>query len=280
MPLRAFLLCPCIALLPQPSTTQAPKPQACTWGPVTDMVGGDKIDVDLGGTAHRVRYINHQLGGLEDRESLHLETEPMSVLLPLPHNARSALAIVDMQEFFFRKPERRQGLEKVIENINRLIGFFEARDWPVVHVITCYKADGSDWDLKMRAAGVPELIEGSPQAAILPQIEASPRHHVVKKTRYSAFFKTGLADWLQAQRVQRLLVTGAYTHYCVNATVFDAYAHDLVPGIVTDAVISHLPDESALLIARMRRNGYHIFSTDEWLKELTPRRKEHKENQG
>jgi len=187
----------------------------------------------------------------------------MCALLPLPPNARSALAIVDMQEFFFQKPERRTGLDLVIANINRLITFFQDRHLPVIHVITCYKADGSDWDLKMRAAGVPELIEGSPEAAILPQIQVSPHHPIVKKTRYSAFFKTDLADLLAASSIHRLMVAGAYTHHCVNATVFDAYAHDIVPGIVTDAVISHLPDEAAIMIDRMRRNGYHVCLTDE-----------------
>jgi nicotinamidase-related amidase len=187
----------------------------------------------------------------------------VSALLPLPHNARSALAIVDMQEFFFQKPERRQGLDLVIDNINRLITFFQGRHLPVVHVITCYKADGSDWELKMKATGEPELIEGSPEAAILPQIQVSPDHLIIKKTRYSAFFKTDLADLLRASSIHRLMVVGAYTHYCVNATVFDAYAHDIVPGIVTDAVISHLPDEAAIMIDRMRRNGYHVCLTDE-----------------
>ena len=32
----------------------------------------------------------------------------MSIMLSLPQNSRFALAIVDMQEFFFQKPERRQ----------------------------------------------------------------------------------------------------------------------------------------------------------------------------
>ncbi len=56
-----------------------------------------------------------------------------------------------------------------------------------------------------------------------------------------------------------------------------AYAHDLVPALATDAVISHLPEESALLIERMRRNGYHVLSTAEWLEELTQSHKEHQE---
>jgi nicotinamidase-related amidase len=192
----------------------------------------------------------------------------MSVLLPLSPNAHSALAIVDMQEFFFQKPERRQNLKSVIENINRLISFFEAKQFLIVHVITCYKADGSDWDLKMKITGEPELIENSPETAILPNIKVSPTHLVLKKTRYSAFFKTNLAELLKTNTVQRLMVVGGYTHYCVNATVFDAYAYDIVPGIITDAVISHLPDEAALMIDRMKRNGYHIYRTNEYIERL------------
>jgi nicotinamidase-related amidase len=193
------------------------------------------------------------------------EAKPMSALLPLPQNARSALAVVDMQVFYFRQPERRKNLDAVIENINRLIGCFEAQHLPIVHVVTWYKADGSDWDLKMKMTGEPVLVENSPEAAILPDIQVSPAHFVVRKTRYSSFFRTDLYDLLQANSIQRLMVVGGYTHYCVNATVFDAYAYDIVPGIVTDAVISHLPDEAAVMVDRMRRNGYHVCQTREYI---------------
>ncbi len=64
-------------------------------------------------------------------------------------------------------------------------------------------------------------------------------------------------------------MTGAYTHYCVNATVFDAYAHDFVPGLVSDAVLSHLPEEAEVMVARMRRNGYHVLTSAEVLARLT-----------
>lgn len=191
----------------------------------------------------------------------------MTELLPLPALARSALAVVDMQTFFFQQPERRLDLENVVENINRLIAFFECRQFPVMHVITAYHANGSDWDLKMRMKGQPELIEGSPEAAILPGIHVSPAHKIIRKTRYSGFFKTNLAELLHAQHIHRLMVAGAYTHYCVNATVFDAYAHDFVPGLFTDAVISHLPDEAEVMIERMRRNGYHVARTEQFIRE-------------
>jgi len=187
--------------------------------------------------------------------------------LPLPRDARSALVIVDMQEFFFRKPERRHNLEQVSANINRLVEHFESRQLPIFHVVTRYRVDSSDWDLKMKASGQPELIEGTPETAILPQIRVSNTHTVISKTRYSAFFKTDLADLLRTANIQRVVVVGAYTHYCVNATVFDAYCHDFVPCIITDAVTSHLEDEAALMINRMKRNGYHVRSTVEFLGE-------------
>jgi nicotinamidase-related amidase len=185
------------------------------------------------------------------------------MLLPLPSNARSALVIVDMQEFFFRKPERREGLNQVVANINRLIEHFESRQFPVCHVITAFKPNGSDWELKMQAANEPELIEGTAETEILPQVRLRNTHRIFIKTRYSAFFKTPLAEHLQSENIQRVVVGGAYTHYCVNATIFDAYCHDFVPCIITDAVTSHLQDEAAMLIERMKRNGYHVLTTDQ-----------------
>lgn len=182
-------------------------------------------------------------------------------MLPLPQNARSSLVIVDMQDFFFRDAARRRNLEQVVKNINRLIEFFDDRPWPIFHVLSGFKADGSDWDLKMRAAGKPELIVGSDEANIVPGIKISKHHRIIIKTRYSAFFKTNLAELLQAQNIDRVVVVGAYTHYCINATIFDAYCYDFIPCIITDAVISHMPEEAGIMIARMQRNGYHLFST-------------------
>jgi isochorismate hydrolase len=43
--------------------------------------------------------------------------EEADMRLPLLPNARSALLIVDMQEFLFLQPERRQNLEMVTHNI-------------------------------------------------------------------------------------------------------------------------------------------------------------------
>ena len=189
-------------------------------------------------------------------------------LLPLPLKTIDALLVIDMQEFFFRLPERRNGLAQVIQSINRLIQHFDMLGWPVVHVISAYQPDKTDWDLKMKVSDTPELILGTAEVQILPEINVQPNHWHVRKTRYSAFFKTDLAERLQAAGIHRVMVCGAYTHYCVNATVFDAFAHDFVPGLITDAVLSHLPEEANVMLNRMRRNGYHLFTIDEYLHQL------------
>ena len=173
-----------------------------------------------------------------------------------------------MQEYFFQEFERRINLNRVVININKLIDRFDDCAFPVFHVVSRYKADGSNWDLKMKSARKPELIEGTRETEILPEINVLKSHAIVTKTRYSAFFKTTLDESLRDENVVRAVVVGAYTHYCVNATIFDAYCYDYIPCIITDAVISHLTDEADVMIDRMRRNGYHVLSTDEFLSDL------------
>ncbi len=186
-------------------------------------------------------------------------------MIPMSKDARSSLIIVDMQNFFFRDAARRRNLEQAVKNINTLIKYFDARSLPVFNVLSGFKADGSDWDLKMRVTGQPELIVGSPEAEILPRIKISEHHRTIIKTRYSAFFKTDLAELMQALKIDRAVVVGAYTHFCVNATIFDAFCYDFIPCLITDAVISHMPDEAEIMISRMQRNGFHLFTTQEFI---------------
>jgi bifunctional isochorismate lyase/aryl carrier protein len=200
------------------------------------------------------------------------------MLLPFSPASLTALLIVDMQNAFFTEVERRHNLEQVVENINRASLACDQAGLPVFHVVSQYKPDKSDWDLKMLEADTPELIEGTAEAAILPGIEVRPGHQLAVKTRYSAFFKTDLAARLYSIGVKRVITAGAYTHHCVNATVFDAYCHNIIPGILVDAVMSHRVEESNLMVERMRRNRYHVLTTTEFINQCEELKRESLEN--
>src|SRR5439155_161022 len=76
-------------------------------------------------------------------------------------------------------------------------------------------------------------VAGTPGAEFHPALDTALIDKVVSKgtdrdrEAYSAFDATDLADWLREKRVQRLLVAGLATDYCVRASVLDARRQDL-----------------------------------------------------
>lgn len=65
-----------------------------------------------------------------------------------------------------------------------------------------------------------------------------PPATVVDKPGYSAFFATGLKDWLSVRSVDTLIVTGSETDVCVLSTVLAAIDFGYRVILVEDAVCS------------------------------------------
>src|SRR3989338_6085669 len=84
---------------------------------------------------------------------------------------KSALVIIDIQNWFFRTKERKNGLPKLISKTNELIDFFQEHGLPIIHVLTIHKKDKSTWDRIMRRRNQAVLIEGTKQAKELPGIK-------------------------------------------------------------------------------------------------------------
>ncbi|GGJ82075.1 isochorismatase family protein [Deinococcus aquiradiocola] len=77
-------------------------------------------------------------------------------------------------------------------------------------------------------AKVPSLAllrDGSGWADLDPRLDARPDEPVWVKRFASAFFGPPLHAWLQARRVDTLIVCGATTSGCVRATVVDGLQH-------------------------------------------------------
>lgn len=137
-----------------------------------------------------------------------------------------AALIIDMQEDFFaheRLSKRRTTLTRCV---NELVGICREVDVPVVWVKQEWAPDLSDAMLDARKKGVRVVIEGTPGAALLPQLDYRLPDHLIVKKRYSAFFSTKLDELLSRLRPTHLIVAGINTHACVRTTVIDAYQRD------------------------------------------------------
>jgi ureidoacrylate peracid hydrolase len=62
---------------------------------------------------------------------------------------------------------------------------------------------------------------------------------VVSKTLFSAFARTGLAEQLQAQGVDTLVLAGLTTECCIQSSAWDAFEHDFHVFIAGDACAAY-----------------------------------------
>ena len=108
---------------------------------------------------------------------------------------------------------------RVVGDINELVAKARTSGTPVIWVQHSddYLIKGSEgWEF------VPELVPGSDEA------------HVYK-TRANSFTNTDLAEQLERLGTKRLVITGAQTDYCVNATSNAAVDFGFDVTLVSDA---------------------------------------------
>ena len=103
---------------------------------------------------------------------------------------KPGLAVIDMQNIFFRTPERCTNKEQLIENINFLIRYFSDHKWPIYVVVTEHDPDKTTWTLNMLDDNAAVLLRGSDEASVVDGIAKTSLDRKVVKTRMDAFLST------------------------------------------------------------------------------------------
>lgn len=147
------------------------------------------------------------------------------------------LLLIDLQEQFFEPPALRSIRTDLVTRVRQLVDAARLAGAPVVNVRTVHRSDKSTWALNMLEDDQPLVIEGSPAAAPLTELDLTGAHEVVK-TRDDAFFRTNLAALLQTLGVDEVTLAGVSTEACIALTAAGAYAHDLRVRLVCDAIAS------------------------------------------
>lgn len=151
--------------------------------------------------------------------------------------------------------------DRIFDAVNRLADaaplVVASRDWhPADHC--SFAAQGGPWP--------PHCVQGTPGAELHPRLDRAGIDLVVSKgddparDAYSAFDGTGLAGTLRDRGVDRLILTGLATDYCVRASVLDAIAAGFGVVVVEDGIgaVDVSPGDGERALAEMREKGATI----------------------
>ena len=123
----------------------------------------------------------------------------------------TALIIIDMQAGSFTADTPRHDAQALVVRLNALAGRVRESSGLVIFV----RHDGPEGD---------PHYPGLPGWRILPELEILPDDRIMAKTACDSFLDTELEDILRRDGIDRLIITGCATDYCVDTTVRSALA--------------------------------------------------------
>lgn len=143
-----------------------------------------------------------------------------------------ALIIVDMQQGAFGDAPPKHDAAGLVDRLNRLADAVRAAGGAVIFI----QHDGPPGDA---------FHPGLPGWRLIEELGPRPADTVIRKKSCDAFLETPLDEFLRSRTVDRLIITGWATDYCVDTTVRSALARGyrtIVPADGhTTADRPHLP---------------------------------------
>ena len=121
---------------------------------------------------------------------------------------KRAIIVVDLQnEYLATGKLPLVGIDTALANATRVIAAARAKGELVIHVRH-----------EMAQAGAPVFVPGSDGVQIIPAVAPVEGESVVLKNYPNSFRDTNLKQLLDAQGIKELVVMGAMSHMCIEAT--------------------------------------------------------------
>ncbi len=145
---------------------------------------------------------------------------------------KDALIIIDMQKAAFVDATPKYDAAGLIGRLDRLAAAVRDRGGAVVFI----QHDGPPGD---------PFHPDMPGWPLIDELARHPADAVIRKTSCDAFLQTSLEEFLRAQAIDRLIITGWATDYCVDTTVRSALARGHATVVPSDGHTAsdrpHLP---------------------------------------
>jgi ureidoacrylate peracid hydrolase len=196
--------------------------------------------------------------------------------------ARTALVVVDMQNYFVEKgfPLEVPTARAIVPNINRAARAMRAAGGTVLWIQTTAIGALQHWGNFHKHMLAPERsqvrLESLDEAAegykLYPALEPLPSDLWVKKLKYSAFI-AGSSDidaQLRSRGIETLLITGTVTNVCCESTARDAMMLDYRVIMLSDGNASLTDEEHAASLNNFLNYFGDVMTTDEALARLIP----------
>lgn len=182
---------------------------------------------------------------------------------------KTALIVIDMQNSFLHPdgenfyPEA----DNVIGNCLRLIDQARSQGTIIVHVADRHRDGFEDFEDRRLPR---HCVTGGFNAEFFDGFgpgEGANEIEIVKR-RFSAFFATELALFLNEQSVDTVIICGVKTNVCVRATAQDAFANGFDVVVVEDATNSNREHLAAASLEDIERYLGRLIPTDDAMRLL------------
>jgi nicotinamidase/pyrazinamidase len=141
----------------------------------------------------------------------------------------------------------------IIQPLNKLIDVFRGQKWPIVFSTDAFHED----DFIFKGRMQPHSLSGTEGAEVVDALDMQDDDLWQPKPRFSAFFNTGLENWLRDRRVSLCAVGGLATNICVLTTVLDAICHDFKAVLLEDCSAASSKQIHEQTLDNYRRNALY-----------------------
>ncbi|KFC70631.1 Isochorismatase hydrolase [Devosia sp. LC5] len=138
--------------------------------------------------------------------------------------SKQAIVVVDFQNDYLASGSwPLVGVAAAVQRAAEVIKAARAKEVPVIHV------------RHESAEGAPFFVAGTAGAEIIPAVAPENGEQIVVKNYPNAFRDTQLKAMLDAQGIEDVVIVGAMSHMCIDATSRAAADHGYKVTVIQDA---------------------------------------------
>lgn len=178
-----------------------------------------------------------------------------------------ALLVMDMQRDFLRSdgrmPVDRNQVEPLIEAVNTLIDEHEEKVFDVLFVANAF----SPYDVIGNLFRNFAAVAATERAALDSRIRFE-KPNIFFKRQPDAFTNPKLDEYLRANKLDHLVITGVFADQCVAATSQGAINRNYKVTLIKEAVASIDNDARDKALKKLKEKGATVTSLTQWMENV------------